>query len=62
MEQPPKQFQFEEAEVPHQDVPIPVEPFNGTHEEIERQWYEQLYLKRGAHMPQLTWRAVLMGC
>ncbi len=62
MEQPPHQFQFEEAEVPHEDVPVPVAPFKGTPEEIERQWYQQLYLKRGAHMRQLTWRAVLMGC
>jgi putative OPT family oligopeptide transporter len=62
MEVPPRQHQFEEAEIPHEDVPIPVEPFKGSPEEIERQWFEQLYLKRGAHMRQLTWRAVLMGC
>src|SRR4051812_31739744 len=61
MDEPPKQFQFEEAAVPHEDIPIPVEPFKGTPEEIERQWFEQLYLKRGAHMRQLTWRAVITG-
>ncbi|MDB6059791.1 MAG: oligopeptide transporter, superfamily, partial [Verrucomicrobiales bacterium] len=61
MDEPPKQFQFEEAGIPHEDVPIPVEPFKGTPEEIERQWFEQLYLKRGAHMRQLTWRAVITG-
>src|SRR5262245_48405733 len=33
----------------------------GTPEEIERQWYEQVYRGRGDSMAQLTWRAVLMG-
>jgi OPT oligopeptide transporter protein len=33
----------------------------GTSEEIERQWYEQVYRGRGDSMAQLTWRAVLMG-
>jgi putative OPT family oligopeptide transporter len=58
----PHEARFEETAVPqHEDVEIPVEPFKGTPEEIERQWFEQLYLKRGAKMRQLTWRAVLMG-
>lgn len=35
--------------------------FQGTPEEIERQWYEQVYRGRGDSMPQLTVRAVLMG-
>src|SRR5271167_2297929 len=35
--------------------------FRGTPEEIERQWYEQIYRGRGDSMLQLTWRAVLMG-
>ena len=35
--------------------------FQGSAEEIERQWYEQVYRGRGDRMPQLTWRAVLMG-
>jgi len=30
-----------------------------TPEELEREWYEKVY--RGDDMPQLTWRAVLMG-
>ena len=40
---------------------LPVEGFRGTPEEIERQWYEQVYRGRGDSMLQLTWRAVLMG-
>jgi putative OPT family oligopeptide transporter len=35
--------------------------FRGTPEEIERQWFEQVYKRRGANTPQLTWRAVAMG-
>ena len=35
--------------------------FQGSAEEIERQWYEQVYRGRGDRLPQLTWRAVLMG-
>jgi putative OPT family oligopeptide transporter len=40
---------------------LPVHGFEGTPEEIECQWYEQVYRGRGDRMPQLTWRAVLMG-
>src|SRR6202171_1091026 len=40
---------------------LPVEGFRGTPEEIERQWYEQVYRGRGDSMLQLTWRAVLIG-
>jgi putative OPT family oligopeptide transporter len=40
---------------------LPVEGFRGTPEEIERQWFEKIYRGRGDTMPQLTWRAVLMG-
>ncbi|MBV8320692.1 MAG: OPT/YSL family transporter [Hyphomicrobiales bacterium] len=40
---------------------MPVVGFNGTPEEIERQWYEQVYRGQGDSMAQLTWRAVLMG-
>jgi putative OPT family oligopeptide transporter len=43
------------------DHPLPVAGFKGTHEEIERQWYEQVYRGRGDSMAQLTWRAVLVG-
>jgi hypothetical protein len=40
---------------------LPIEPFRGTPEEIERQWYEQVYRGRGDSMLQRTWRTVLMG-
>src|SRR5262252_6450439 len=43
------------------DRPLPVAAFKGTPEEIERQWYEQVYRGRGDSMAQLTVRAVLMG-
>jgi putative OPT family oligopeptide transporter len=43
------------------DQPLRVEGFQGTPEEIEQQWLEQLYRGRGDRMPQLTLRAVLMG-
>ena len=43
------------------DFELPVGGFTGTPEEIERQWYEQVYKGRGDSMLQLTWRAVLMG-
>jgi putative OPT family oligopeptide transporter len=41
--------------------PLPVAGFKGTHEEIEQQWYEEVYRGRGDSMAQLTWRAVLIG-
>ncbi len=43
------------------DQPLPVAGFKGTSEEIERQWYEQVYRGHGDSTAQLTWRAVLMG-
>jgi hypothetical protein len=43
------------------DWPLPVAGFKGTPEEIERQWYEQVYRGQGDRMAQLTWRAVLLG-
>ncbi len=52
---------------PHSDAPstadfeLPLEPFKGTPEEIERQWFEQVYTGRGDSMRQLTWRALIMG-
>ena len=46
---------------PEEDFELPVAGFRGTPEEIERQWYEQVYKGRGDTMRQLTWRAVLMG-
>jgi putative OPT family oligopeptide transporter len=49
------------ATQPEDDFALPLAGFKGTPEEIERQWFEQVYLRRGANAPQLTWRAVLMG-
>jgi uncharacterized oligopeptide transporter (OPT) family protein len=43
------------------DRPLPAAGFKGTPEEIERQWYEEVYRGRGDSMAQLTWRAVLIG-
>ena len=43
------------------DRPLPVSGFKGTPEEIEQQWYEQVYRGHGDSMAQLTWRAVLIG-
>jgi putative OPT family oligopeptide transporter len=44
-----------------QEGPLPVTGFKGTPEEIEQQWYEQVYRGHGDRMAQLTWRAVLIG-
>jgi putative OPT family oligopeptide transporter len=49
----------EEANVA--DAPLRVDGFKGTPEEIERQWFKEVYTGRGDTMPQLTLRAVLMG-
>ena len=43
------------------DIELPIGGFQGTPEEIERQWFEQVYKGRGDSMLQLTWRAVIMG-
>jgi putative OPT family oligopeptide transporter len=43
------------------DFELPIAGFQGTPEEIERQWFEQVYTGRGDRMAQLTWRAVVMG-
>jgi putative OPT family oligopeptide transporter len=40
---------------------LPIEGFQGTPDEIERQWFETVYRGRGDSMPQLTVRAVVMG-
>ncbi len=45
----------------HEDFQLPVAGFQGTAEEVEHQWFEQVYKGRGDTMLQLTWRAVLMG-
>jgi putative OPT family oligopeptide transporter len=46
---------------PAEEYKLPLAGFQGTPEEIERQWFEQCYRGRGDSMKQLTWRAVLMG-
>jgi putative OPT family oligopeptide transporter len=51
----------ETPEKPAAEFELPVEGFTGTPEEIERQWFEKVYRGRGDSMPQLTWRALLMG-
>src|SRR5512138_1096302 len=38
-----------------------VAPYEGTPEEVEKQWFEQVYKGRGDSIKQLTWRAVIMG-
>jgi putative OPT family oligopeptide transporter len=45
----------------HPAAELPIAGFQGTPEEIERQWFEQVYKGRGDTMAQLTWRAVIMG-
>jgi hypothetical protein len=49
------------AATDERDRALPVAGLEGTPEEIERQWYEQVYRGRGDSMAQLTWRAVLIG-
>jgi len=46
---------------PPPETELLIEAFRGTPDEIERQWYEKIYLKRDPSMLQLTWRAVIMG-
>jgi hypothetical protein len=50
-----------EPRTSEEDFDLPVAGFQGTAEEIEGQWFEQVYKGRGDSMLQLTWRAVLMG-
>ncbi len=49
------------SNIQEHEFDLPVKGFKGTPEEIERQWFEQVYTGRGDSMKQLTWRAVLMG-
>ena len=51
----------DELSAAEKDFELVVGGFQGTPEEIERQWFEQVYKGRGDSMAQLTWRAVLMG-
>jgi uncharacterized oligopeptide transporter (OPT) family protein len=46
---------------PNADHPLRVHGFAGSAEQIEQQWYDEVYLGRGDVMAQLTWRAVLIG-
>ena len=50
-----------ETAPPEDDFELPIGGFQGTPEEIERQWFEKVYKGRGDSMLQLTWRAVIMG-
>ena len=43
------------------DLDLSIRGFQGTPEEIERQWFEKIYTGRGDRQKQLTLRAVLMG-
>ena len=43
---------------PEDNFELRVEPFQGTPEEIERQWFEQVYKGRGDSMAQFTLREV----
>jgi OPT family oligopeptide transporter len=43
------------------DLDLPIKGFEGSPEEIERQWFEKIYTGRGDSQKQLTFRAVIMG-
>ncbi len=43
------------------DLDLAIRGFQGSPEEIERQWFEKIYTGRGDSQQQLTVRAVLMG-
>ncbi len=43
------------------DLDLAIRGFQGTPEEIERQWFEKVFKGRGDTQKQLTMRAVLMG-
>jgi OPT family oligopeptide transporter len=56
---PPKELPADATD--EQERPLHVAPFKGPPEEVEQQWYEQVYRGHGDSMAQLTWRAVLIG-
>jgi OPT family oligopeptide transporter len=60
--QTPENHDASLASKAYEDFELPIAGFKGTPEEIEQQWYEQVYLGRGDVLPQFTWRAVVMGC
>src|SRR5260370_16735275 len=43
------------------DLDLPLRGFEGTPEEIERQWFEKVYRGRGDTQKQLTFRPVITG-
>lgn len=43
------------------DKPLPLDGFKGTPDEIEQQWYDQVYRGSGDTIKQLTVRAVVVG-
>lgn len=51
----------EQESRPADDLLLPVAGFRGSPEQIEQQWFDQIYRGRGDSMLQLTWRAVVMG-
>jgi OPT family oligopeptide transporter len=51
----------EVAVAAYENYVMPVDGFEGTPEEVERQWFEKCYRGRGDSIAQLTWRAVIMG-
>jgi len=57
----PKTAATESQAARTEEYQLPVAGFQGTPEEIDRQWFEKCYRGRGDTMLQLTWRAVLMG-
>jgi uncharacterized oligopeptide transporter (OPT) family protein len=61
LNQPPAPAPVASAAVTDAALDLPIQGFTGTPEEIERQWFEQVYTGRGDCQKQLTLRAVLMG-
>jgi OPT family oligopeptide transporter len=50
-----------ERSAPAKPFELPLDGFKGSPDEIDRQWFEQVYKGRGDSMAQLTVRSVLMG-
>jgi putative OPT family oligopeptide transporter len=61
MSQPNSPSSPDNACAAHAEFSPPVAGFEGSPEEIERQWYEKVYRGRGDSMKQLSWRAIIMG-
>lgn len=58
---PTRPAEVEKPAQDHQAFELRIDGFKGTPDQIERQWYEEVYKGRGDTMPQLTLRAVVMG-